>query len=76
MTLGMQRHCFYMQIDYAEFLPGDHFFEFGCGSRRPTKASGSASLQNRVDDAQFKKQIENDKVFTCEKHFTGEDEKM
>ena len=76
MTLGMQRHSFYTQRDHAEFLPGDHFFEFDCGSRRPPKGSGSASLQNRVVDAQFKKQIENDKVFTCEKHFTGEDGKM
>ena len=31
----------------SEVLPGDHLFVFGCGSRRPTKGSGSTSLQNR-----------------------------
>ena len=29
--------------------------------------------KSRLVDAEWKKLIENDEVFTCEKHFTGED---
>ena len=63
-----------MHSDHWKVLPGDHCSVLGCGSCRRTKRQRLNELtKSRVVDAEFKKHIEKDKVFTCEKHFTGED---
>ena len=71
-------------------MPGDNQSVFGCGTCRWTKGMDIQEwtykkwreerlgeiTKTRVIEKDFQKQIDSDKVFTCDKHFKAEDEEL